>query len=72
VRRTSDPEDRRSFRIALTAKGRRLADRVNEEVTALETALRNEVEEGDLRGFRAVMEAISRCTGVDLRSEESP
>jgi len=71
VRRTSDPDDRRSFRIALTAKGRRLADRVNGEVEALETALRNGIEEGDLDGFRAVMETISRCTGVALRSEES-
>lgn len=72
VRRTSDPDDRRSFRVALTAKGRRLAERVNAEVAALETALRNEIDDGDLQGFRAVMEAISRCTGVELRSEERP
>ena len=71
LRRTPNPEDRRSFLVRLTAGGRRLADRTNRHVEQLETALLSACSKEDLVGFRAVVAAIDDVTQIDLSAKES-
>jgi DNA-binding MarR family transcriptional regulator len=59
VRRRLRPEDRRSFAVELTARGRALAARTAQRLQALERAVRRRVSAADLRGFAAVVEALA-------------
>lgn len=52
------PEDRRSFRVSLTPRGRSLAARVHGALARLETAVRRRVGRADLRGFQRVVAAL--------------
>lgn len=67
VTREVDADDRRSFLVAPTAEGRRLARRIDHSVRAFEGRLRARVSEADLHGFQAVMDAIARETAIDVR-----
>lgn len=58
VRRRLRPEDRRSFRVELTAAGKRAARKVHQRLAALERAVARKVKARDLAGFRAVLTAI--------------
>jgi len=69
VQRSPSPTDRRSFLVSLTESGRTLARRVNQSVDALEQRIRAEIDEQELKGFDAVMSAIARVTGVQVRKE---
>jgi len=69
LRRELRGDDRRSFLVRLTPKGRRLADRVQEPVEELEREIRRHVTAEDLEGFRAVLDGIARATGVDVRTK---
>ena len=70
IQRTVQPEDRRSFIVTLTPKGRSLADRVNRQLTELEARIRSRISARDLSGFRAVMDAIEDAAGVARKKEE--
>jgi DNA-binding MarR family transcriptional regulator len=70
VHRELSPTDRRSFLVHLTAAGAELAEEVQRPVDALERRIRAELDPEDLRGFDRVMEAISRVTRVNVRTEE--
>lgn len=59
VRRRLRPEDRRSFVVEPTARGRAAAARAARRLAALERAVRKRVSAADLRGFAAVVEALA-------------
>jgi DNA-binding MarR family transcriptional regulator len=63
VRRELNPNDRRSFTIRLTRKGDAQARRVRRLLDEVETRARSAVNERDLRGFGAVLEAIEAVLG---------
>jgi len=56
------PDDRRSFRVSLTRKGRGLAARVHRALRALEARVQARVGPADLSGFEAVVQAIQAAT----------
>lgn len=60
VKRRLREEDRRSFSVELTAKGRAAAARAHQRLSRLEAAVRKQVSAEDLRGFAAVVEALAR------------
>jgi DNA-binding MarR family transcriptional regulator len=72
LRRRLDPEDRRSFLVELTAHGRRVAEQVNRKVRALEGSVLKDISPDQMRGFKAVMQAVGRVTDVQLKPEERP
>jgi len=53
------PEDRRSFSVRLTRAGARTAARVHQHLAALEDRALTRLTERDLRGFQAVLHALS-------------
>jgi DNA-binding MarR family transcriptional regulator len=65
VRRRLRPEDRRSFAVELTARGRAIAARTARRLTDLERAVRRRVTPADLRGFAAVVEALAEEANGD-------
>jgi DNA-binding MarR family transcriptional regulator len=67
VERKDNPEDKRSFLIGLTPKGRKAAARVNVLVEEIEREIGKRVTKRDLAGFNRVMEAIAEATGVEVR-----
>jgi DNA-binding MarR family transcriptional regulator len=60
VRRELRPEDRRSFRVSPTPKGKRLAARVHAALRALETAALRGASKADAAAFRRVADALAR------------
>ena len=64
--RRPNPDDRRSFLLALTPAGRRAAAKVQTYVDALERAIARKVSAKEEEGFRAVMAAIHEVTEVTL------
>ena len=67
VRRELNPDDRRSFLIHVTERGRELAERATRELEEFEAELRGRVSPRDVEGFHAVMRAIEEITRVQLR-----
>ena len=67
VERNDNPEDKRSYLIALTPKGRKAASRVNVLVEEIEREIGKRVSKRDLAGFQKVMEAVAEATGVTVR-----
>ena len=67
VRRTINPDDRRSFLIHTTDNGRELAGRLNRLLKILEDGIRERVDARDVKGFHAVMRAVEDVTRVRLR-----
>ena len=67
VERKDNPDDKRSYLIALTAKGRKAASRVNVLVEEIEREIGKRVSKRDLAGFQKVMEAVAEATGVTVR-----
>lgn len=63
VKRRLREEDRRSFSVELTAKGRAAAARAHRRLADLEAAVRKCVSAADLRGFAAVVDALAREAG---------
>ncbi len=60
VTRAVGKTDRRTFVVKLTAKGRRLAQRVQRHLSGLERAVVRRVNATDLRGFNKVVAALER------------
>lgn len=67
VERQDNPDDKRSYLIALTPKGRKSAARVNVLVEEIEREIGKRVSKRDLAGFQKVMEAVAEATGVIVR-----
>jgi len=59
VTRELDPADRRSFRVSLTADGRRVAGAARAAAEDLERAALAAISDADLAGFRAVARALA-------------
>ncbi|HSP18656.1 MAG TPA: MarR family transcriptional regulator [Myxococcaceae bacterium] len=59
VTREVRPEDRRSFTVRLSRTGARSAARVHQHLLALEDGALARLTERDLRGFQAVLHALS-------------
>jgi DNA-binding MarR family transcriptional regulator len=59
VKRRVREDDRRSFSVELTSKGRTAAERAHRRLAELEGAVRKRVSAQDLRGFAAVVEALA-------------
>ena len=60
VTRAVGESDRRTFVVKLTAKGRRLAQRVQRHLSALERAVVLQVSAADLKGFNKVVAALEQ------------
>ena len=58
ITREVGAEDRRTFVINTTAKGRKLAAHIHEHLTALEDAVGRRVTRTDLEGFLRVLSAV--------------
>jgi MarR family transcriptional regulator, organic hydroperoxide resistance regulator len=67
VRRTINPDDRRSFLVHITDEGADLATRLTRLLRSLEDDIRGRVEGRDVKGFHAVMGAVDEITHVRLR-----
>ena len=67
LERKDNPEDKRSYLIGLTSKGRKAAARVNVLVEEIEREIGKRVSKRDLEGFNRVMEAVAAATGVTVR-----
>ncbi len=67
VRRQINPDDRRSFLIHISEEGRRLTDRLNRLLQALEADIRARVSAANVKGFQAVMGAVEDVTRVRVR-----
>ena len=63
VTRELDPADRRSFRVTLTADGRRVAAVARAAAEDLERMALATISDADLAGFRAVTQALSEVPG---------
>ncbi len=72
VRRTVDPEDRRSFIVAATANGKRVAESARPHVAGFEANVLAAVSARDYEGFRKTLDAIGRVSGVEVRPGSSP
>ena len=70
VTRRVGESDRRTFVVTLTAKGRRRAREVFEQMVDLERAVAGQVTDGDLAGFAKVLNALETeaRTRADARS----
>ena len=60
VTRVVGKTDRRTFVVRLTAKGRRLAQRVRRHLSALERAVLRRVKAADIKGFNKVVAALEQ------------
>ncbi|HET7746550.1 MAG TPA: MarR family transcriptional regulator [Vicinamibacteria bacterium] len=58
VTREVGAEDRRTFVVDLTARGRRVAAEVHRHLAALEAAVEDRVSKDELRGFLKVLAAV--------------
>ena len=72
VERRIHPQDRRSFLVHLTDAGQREARDLDQLVRRFERAVLDGLDERDLEGFRAVLEAIENETRVVVRPATSP
>jgi DNA-binding MarR family transcriptional regulator len=61
------PEDRRSFLVRITPKGRKTADAIQKHLDRLESAIDRRISRRDLEGFQAVVRAIGEVTGMEPR-----
>jgi len=60
ITRAVGETDRRTFVVRLTAKGRRLAQRVRSHLSALERAVVRRVSATDIKGFNKVVAALEQ------------
>lgn len=67
LRRELNPDDRRSFLIHITDRGREMTARLNRLLEKLEDDIRGRVRRPEVKGFQAVMSAVEDVTRVRLR-----
>jgi DNA-binding MarR family transcriptional regulator len=70
VRREVHADDRRSFLVSLTPRGRSVARKVHDALASLEARVAKRVGAVDLAGFEAVVEALQSATLVRRRETE--
>jgi DNA-binding MarR family transcriptional regulator len=58
ITRAVSETDRRTFLVTLTAKGRKVARRINRHLLTLERAVASRVTSSDLKGFNRVIAAL--------------
>ena len=68
--RKINPRDRRSFTLELTPEGKKIAGKLRKMLEAFEQRVRDLVNDNQMAGFRAVMEAIAEVTDVNVREKE--
>lgn len=71
VAREPNPEDRRSFLIATTPEGARIATELRSLLEDLERDVQAEVSARDMKGFEAVMRAIGKVTRIEIRPTQT-
>jgi DNA-binding MarR family transcriptional regulator len=69
ITRAVGETDRRTFVVRLTAKGRKLAYRIANHLSALEKAVGNRVSPADLKGFNRVVAALEHEAHDRVRSK---
>ena len=67
ITRQINADDRRSFTIELTADGRKLAGKLQKLLETFEGLLKERINDKQMAGFRAVMEAVANVTNVNVR-----
>lgn len=70
INRRLNPNDRRSFLVSTTAKGKRIAVKGKSIVEDFDQQVAARVTRDDLRSFQRVMEAVGQVTGEELRRPE--
>ena len=68
ITRAVGTDDRRTFVIALTAKGRRVARRVQDHLIALEAAVGRRITAADVKGFMTVVSAVEAVAHQRIRA----
>ena len=67
LKRRLNPDDRRSFLIAVAPKGRSLVRRIGAKVMRLEAAVQKQISQKDYAGFMRVIEAIRSLNAMESR-----
>jgi DNA-binding MarR family transcriptional regulator len=67
IRRALRPEDRRSFLVSLTAAGKAAAARAHRRLAGLESDALSRVDQRDVRGFQAVLQALQAAAADTAR-----
>ncbi len=67
IERKVNPDDRRSFLVSLTRKGKAEAKEIQKLVVKIESEIGKRVSKSELAGFNATMKAIEDATQVVLR-----
>jgi len=65
--RKANPEDRRSFVINLTRKGKTVGQKLRDLVETFEEQVLRELTRSQINGFLKVMEAVDKVTEVNVR-----
>ena len=71
ITRAVHPKDRRSFLIALTGKGRRLARELRGHFHRLESRIQALLDKASMAGFHRVLSAIASVTKVEVRGSRN-
>ncbi len=72
VHREASKKDRRVVLVRLTRRGAASADRLRRVLVSFEAAVRARVEESEIGGFRAVLDAIQEVTIPIAGKEKQP
>jgi DNA-binding MarR family transcriptional regulator len=72
ILRSTAETDRRMVLVRLTRKGAAAADRLRRALVDLESGIRSRLDERDIDGFRAVMDAIQVTTRPLAGKERRP
>lgn len=67
ISRKVNPEDRRSFLLAIRPEGETVAKNAGAVVEQFEEDVMARITEEDMRGFRNVLKAVAEVTQVDVR-----
>jgi DNA-binding MarR family transcriptional regulator len=67
IARRPHPRDRRSVLVSLSRSGRRLAERIQLDLEALEIKIRRGLPQRAVQGFEQVMDAIREATQIEVR-----
>jgi DNA-binding MarR family transcriptional regulator len=71
ITRAVGETDRRTFVVRLTAKGRKLAHRVERHLSALERAVVHRVSAADIKGFTRVVAALEQAAHQWVGSKDA-
>ena len=72
LRREPNPDDRRSWQLAIERAGATIATRLISQGEALEREIEKRVTPRQKAGFDAVLAAITEITQVEVRPSRSP